>query len=39
MLIAAFVGRVVIAAILILGILAIAKFLNDASKKGSSNVR
>lgn len=34
-----FIGRVVIAALIILGIFAAAKFFNDASKKGNSNVR
>lgn len=37
--VAIIVGRAVIAALIILGIYATTKFILDASKKGSSNVR
>lgn len=36
---AALIGRAVIALLILLGIYAALKFINDASKKGTTNVR
>lgn len=36
---AALLGRAVIAALILLGIFAVLKFINDASKKGTTHVR